>query len=181
MGAETISLRYLRVTRFRYSAGMRDVPTRAVAVILERIPIESPWATHQWQAAGVIDDVGGEPRVLLERDGRLQKVFPGFEVKLHRDEAEGYYLNASSGEPCLFVSIRFDEPEADPYPFLVTASYSEAARWMDGGERVDRAGVGLEFAEWIGQWVEDNYRPEPRKRIRPKSFEGREGRLRKDG
>ncbi len=52
---------------------------------------------------------------------------------------------------------------------------------MDGGERVDRAGVGLEFAEWIGQWVEDNYRPEPRKRIRPKSFEGREGRLRKDG
>jgi hypothetical protein len=152
-----------------------------VAVILERRPVKSRWASHQWQAAGVIPDVGGEPRVLLERDGMLQRVFPGFEVVLFRDEAEGYYLNVSSGEPCAFVSVRTDEEGADPYPFQVTASYNEAARWMDGGERVDKAAVDLTFAAWIGEWVEANYRPEPKERIRPRSFKGREGRIRERG
>lgn len=126
-------------------------------------------------------DVGGEPRVLLDREGLLQKAFPGFPVYLHRDEAEGYYLNMSSGEPCVFVSVRTDEEGADPYPFQVTASYNEAARWMDGGERVDKAAIDLEFAAWIGEWVEANYRPEPKERIRPKSFKGKEGRLRERG
>lgn len=160
---------------------MSEKPSRAVAVVLERTPVASRWATHQWQAASVLPDVGGEPRVLLEREGLLQRIFPGHVVTLHRDEAEGYYLNVSSGEPCLFVSIRTDEEGGDPYPFLVTASYNEAARWMDGGERVDRASIDLELAAWIGAWVEANYRPEPKERLRPKSFKGREGRLRERG
>jgi hypothetical protein len=33
----------------------------------------------------------------------------------------------------------------------------------------------------MGEWVEANYRPEPKKRQRPRSFEGKEGRLRKEG
>ena len=167
--------------RFRYSRGMSEKPARRVAVILEKTPVSSPWATHQWQAANLIPDVGGEPRVLMERDGVLQKVFPGFTVTLFPDEAEGYYLNMSSGEPCAFVSVRTDEGAEEPYPFQVTASYNEAARWMDGGERVDKVAVDLEFAAWIGEWVEANYRPEPKERIRPKSFKGREGRLRERG
>jgi hypothetical protein len=160
---------------------MSEKPSRRVAVIVERTPVSSPWATHQWQAVSVIPDVGGEARVLIERDGLLQKVFPGFVVTLFRDEAEGYYLNVSSGEPCAFVSVRADEEGEDPYPFQVTASYNEAARWMDGGERVDRAEVDRDFAAWVGEWVEANYRPEPKERIRPKSFKGREGRLRDRG
>lgn len=160
---------------------MSEKPSRSVAVVLERRPVSSRWATHQWQAVSVIPDVGGEPRVLLERDGLLQKIFPGFVVTLFRDEAEGYYLNVSSGEPCAFVSVRTDEEAADPYPFQVTASYNEAARWMDGGERVDKVGIDLEFAAWVGEWVQAHYRPEPKERIRPKSFKGREGRLRERG
>lgn len=160
---------------------MSERPSRQVAVILERAPVASRWATHQWQAVGVIPDVGGAPRVLLEREEFLQKVFPGLRVTLFRDEAEGYYLNVSSGEPCAFVSVRTDEEGEDPYPFQVTVSYNEAARWMDGGERVDRVAVDAEFAAWIGGWVEANYRPEPKERIRPKSFKGREGRLRERG
>lgn len=164
-----------------YSRAMSERPTRRVAVVLERTPVDSRWVSHQWQAASVIADVGGEPRVLLERDGVLQKVFPGFEVALFRDEAEGYYLNMSSDAPCAFVSVREDEDGGDPYPFQVTVSYNEAARRMDGGERVDKASIDLEFAAWIGEWVEENYRPEPKERIRPKSFKGKEGRLRERG
>jgi hypothetical protein len=129
----------------------------------------------------VLPDVGGEPRVLVEREGLLQKVFPGFEVTLFRDEAEGYYLNVSSGAPCAFVSIRTPEEGGDPCPYQVTASYNEAARWMDGGERVEKAAVDPGFVAWLGEWVEANYRPEPRERIRPRSFKGKEGRLRERG
>lgn len=164
-----------------YSRGMSERPTRKVAVVLERTAVESRWATHQWQAASVIADPGGEPRVLVERGGLLRKLFPGFAVTLFRDEAEGYYLNMSSDAPCAFVSLRTDEEGGDPRPFQVTVSYNEAARWMDGGERVDKAEIDLEFAAWIGSWVEANYRPEPKERIRPKSFKGKEGRLRERG
>jgi hypothetical protein len=33
----------------------------------------------------------------------------------------------------------------------------------------------------MGAWVEANYRPEPKKRRRPQSFEGKEGVLREKG
>jgi hypothetical protein len=160
---------------------MQEKPSRRVAVVLERVPVSSRWTAHEWRVLNAIPDVGGEPRVLVERPGLLQKIFPGLVVTLHRDEAEGYYLNVSTGEPCLFVSIRTDEEGGDPAPFLATASYNEAARWMDGGEQVDRAAIDADFAAWLGAWVEANYRPEAKERQRPKSFKGREGRLRERG
>ena len=52
---------------------------------------------------------------------------------------------------------------------------------MDGGERVERASLWPEIAAWLARWVEENYKPEPKKRQRPKSFEGKEGRLRGRG
>jgi hypothetical protein len=77
--------------------------------------------------------------------------------------------------------VRNDETTGDMYPFQATLSYNEAARWMDGGEKVERTVVWPELAAWMGQWVEDNYRPEPKRRQKPKSFEGKEGRLRERG
>ena len=119
--------------------------------------------------------------MIVETRETLQRIFPGFEVTLHRDEAEVYFLNASSETPSVFVSIRQDEGSEDPYPFQATLSYNEAARWMDGGEKVDRVVAWPDLAAWMGAWVEANYRPEPKKRQRPRSFEGKEGRLRKEG
>jgi hypothetical protein len=61
----------------------------------------------------------------------------------------------------------------------VTLSYNEAARWMDGSERVDRVPLTPELFAWVGGWVEAHYRPpEKKQRIRPQSFESREGRFR---
>jgi hypothetical protein len=81
----------------------------------------------------------------------------------------------------VFVSIRTDEGAEDPYPFQATLSYNEAARWMDGGESVERTPIWPELAAWMGEWVEANYRPEPKRRQRPKSFVGKEGVLREKG
>jgi len=160
---------------------MRDRPTRKLSAILQREEVESRWESQNWQLLGVVPDVGGEVRTTVKDERTLQRLFPGFVVTLFDDEAEGYYLNVSSAEPSVFISIRRDEESSDPYPFQATLSYNEAARWMDGGEKVDRVPAWPELAAWMGEWVEANYRPEPKKRQRPKSFEGKEGRLREKG
>ncbi len=157
---------------------MTEIPTRKLSIILERAAIENRWASHRWDLVGVIPDQGGEPRTIVESASLLQQLYPGFEVSLHRDEAEGYFLNVSSEVPSVFVSLRIDESGGDPYPFMATLSYNEAARWMDSSERVERVPAWPELAAWMGEWVEANYRPEPKKRRKPRSFEGKEGRLR---
>jgi hypothetical protein len=160
---------------------MKTYPSMKLAVILEREAVESRWIAHRWQLLGVVPDGGGEARTILDSPQSLRRLFPGFEVTLFPDEGEGYYLNASSGDPSVFVSIRTDEGSEDPYPFQATLSYNEAARWMDGGASVERTPAWPELAAWMGQWVEDNYRPEPKRRQRPKSFVGKEGVLREKG
>ena len=160
---------------------MLERPTRKISVLLEREVVESRWESHRWQLVGVVPDVGGEPRVIRETPASRRVLHPGFEVTLFRDEAEGYYLNVSSDEPSVFVSVRLDEATGDMYPFQATLSYNEAARWMDGGEKVERAVAWPELAAWMGAWVEENYRPEPKKRRRPRSFEGKEGQFREEG
>ncbi len=160
---------------------MKDYPTQRIAVVVERKTMESRWLSHQWEVLGATPDVAGEARVLREDASSLQRLYPGFEVRLYPEEAEGYYLNVSSDTPSVFVALRMDEASGEPYPYQATLSYNEAARWMDGGERVDRVAAWPDLIVWMGEWVEENYRPEPKKRQRPRSFEGKEGRLRKQG
>ena len=160
---------------------MSGIPTQKVSIILERVAMESRWATHRWDLAGVVPDVGGDPDVVVDTEALVRKLYPGFELGLYRDEAEGYYLNVSSEVPSVFVSLRNDEASGDPYPFQATLSYNEAARWMDANERVERVVAWPELAAWMTDWVAANYRPEPKKRQRPKSFRGKEGRLREEG
>jgi hypothetical protein len=55
-------------------------------------------------------------------------------------------------------------------PQFATVSYDEASRWMDGGEHVDSVGMPAALFAWVGEFVEKNYRREPKKRIKPQSF-----------
>jgi hypothetical protein len=157
---------------------MSEKPTRHVAAILERQAVESRWEDFHWGLVGVVADVGGATRDIVEHEGLLQRIFPGLPVSLHRDEAEGYYLNVSSEDPSVFIRVRTDEATGEPYAFQATLSYNEAARWLDGGEKVERASAWPELIAWMGEWVEENYRPEPKKRERPKSFRNKDDRFR---
>jgi hypothetical protein len=51
-------------------------------------------------------------------------------------------------------------------------SYNEAARLLDGGEEVERYPISGQLLESVQLFVEENYRPEPKKRQRPESFQG---------
>jgi len=156
-------------------------PTRNVAAILERQAVESRWASHRWSLVAVVPDEGGGARTLVEDATTLRRLHPGLELALYPDEAEGYFLNVDSGVPSVFVVLRTDEASGEPYAFQATLSYNEAARWMDANERVERVPAWADLARWMDEWVAANYRPEPRKPSRPRSFVGKEGRLRKEG
>jgi hypothetical protein len=160
---------------------MGSHPSRTVSVILERQAVESRWETHRWALVGVAPDEGGGVRVVAEEETLLRRLHPGVELTLYPGEAEGYYLNATSGEPSVFVALRVDEATGDPYPYQATLSYNEAARWMDGSERVERVAAWSDLARGRAAWVDANYRPAPKERRKPRSFAGKEGRLREEG
>jgi hypothetical protein len=139
---------------------------------MERRALANRWQSETWQPVAVVPDepAAAPPRVVLEDGGRVQWLHPGFEIVLHRDEAEGYYLNLTTSEPHMFVMWRMDDGQA--VPKLVTPSYHEAARLMDGGAQVDGVPLPAEIAAWLAEYVDANYRPEPKKRSRPPSFKG---------
>jgi hypothetical protein len=136
---------------------------------MQRRAIENRWQSEVWEAAGVLDNYpGGERRCLLDSPCLTQWLYPGFDVVLQRSEAEGYFHNVTAVRPSLFVLWRAETGRAVPH--YVTVSYDEASRWMDGGAQVDGVPMPAGMAAWLRRFVEQNYRPEPKKRIRPKSF-----------
>lgn len=148
---------------------MEKLRTR-VAVIMQRRALDNPWQAEAWEAVGVLTDYagGGEPRVIVDAPRAMQWLFPALDIVLRRSEAEGYFHNISAAAPNVFVLWRMEDGKA--VPRYVTVSYDEASRWMDGGAQVDAVPMPAEMRAWLREFVEHNYRPEPKKRLRPQSF-----------
>ena len=144
--------------------------TKRVAVIMQRRALASRWQSEAWEPVGVLPDYEGEPgaRVIVQDGDTTQWLYPGFDIELRRDEADGYYMNVSTDQPSVFILWRMEAALAVPQ--FVTVSYAEAGRWMDAGERVDLVPMPQEMYAWVGGYVERNYKPEPKKKRRPQSF-----------
>jgi len=106
----------------------------------------------------------------MEDTERARWLHPGFAIELHRDQAEGYYLNLTTPTPYVFVMWRLEDGLA--VPKVVTVSYHEAGQMMDGGEQVDGVPMPPVLLAWVDEFVRAYYRPEPKKKIRPPSFKG---------
>jgi hypothetical protein len=150
-------------------------PSFAVAVVMQRRAARSRWADYVWEPHGVLADPGGDARLLREDGANVQWLHPGFKLVLHKDENEGYYLNVSAPQPRVFVLWRMEGERA--LPLDVTLSSDEAGRWLDGGHSVDGVAMPPEIFAWVGDYVEKYYRPEPKKRIKPRSFQHPKDRL----
>ena len=141
---------------------------------MQRRRIENRWQSDKWEVDRVAPDApaDSEPAGVIYQDSnREQWLHRGFQMSLHRDEAEGYFLNLSSGKPFVFVMWR--EEDGTAVPRAVTASYNEAARLLDAGENVDGVPMPEEWVRWLAGFVAEHYKPEPhKKRIRPPSFKG---------
>lgn len=169
------------------------------AVLMRKQNIDNPWVSFRWMPKEVLPDFGqfnsnqrnsivGQ---FLGRDADGESwLFTGYELDLFPDEAEGYYLNVSATTPAWFVMWRLEE-DVERYideqsialaksessfavPHRICVSYNEAARLLDGGESVDTVPMSEQHAAWLQEYVNDNYRPEPKKRHKPASFKGAE-------
>jgi len=147
-----------------------EKPSFPLAVVMQRRPAQSRWADVVWEPHGVVSGyAGSERKLLVQHGGVAQWLHPGFKLELHRDEIEGYYENVVTADPRVFVLWRMEGEDA--LPLDVTASRDEASRWLDGGHSVDGVPMPPEIYAWVGDYVEKNYRPEPKKRIKPRSFQ----------
>ena len=149
-------------------------------VIMQRISLNNRWRSCQWRPLEVLDEMtapGLAAHCLLDDPDDTRWLFPGFDIDLFPDEAEGYFLNASSPVPCWFIMWRLEKiGDAEvAVPKMVTLSYNEAARMMDGGEQVDTLPASREIIDWLGQFIQRHYRPEVKKKHKKPSFEGGSG------
>jgi len=144
-----------------------------VAVIFERTPIANRWVGERWEPVAVLPravDAAQAPAPVKVRDdpSATRWRFDGHVFELHPSEAEGYYLNLVAPEPKAFVMWRTSDDGGDPpvFPVIVTVSYNEAARMLDGGERVDAVPLPAGIRAWMEPFVAEHYKPEPKKRVR---------------
>ena len=153
---------------------MQQRPSFPVAVVIERHHQPNVWQDWGFRLSEVVLDEGGfgsGPRTLRDDGRQAQILHPGLVVTLHRDEAEGYYLNLTSGAPVWFVMWRVDDDEPSrAWPELVTLSYNEAGRLLDAQERVDNLPLPDEVCALLQAFVDEHYRPEVKQRRRPQSF-----------
>jgi hypothetical protein len=153
---------------------MSTVPSVLAAVLIERRSRPTVWEEWGFRIRDVVLDDGNfgtAPRTLRDDGTSTLTLHPGLPVALHTDEAEGYYLNLSSGNPVWFVMWRVDDTDPSrAWPEFVTLSYNEAGRLLDAQERVDNVPLPPELVAWLQEFTDAHYRPEPKKRRRPASF-----------
>lgn len=151
----------------------RRVP---VDVVMERKALANRWQSVAWRVADVVatDAPHAVSRIgdalQVECLGEDRWLHRGLAIELFAGEGEGYWLNLTSGAPVIFVMWRLEDDMAAPK--IVTLSYNEAGRMMDGGETVDNVPMPYDLAAWLARFTETHYRPEPKKRSRPPSFKG---------
>lgn len=151
-----------------------DRPALQLAVVMEREAQPNRWEDWRFKVVDVVVDEGGfgaGTRVLRDDGQRLRTLHPGFMLALYRDEAEGYFLNLSSGSPVWFVMWRVDDASpGQAKPEALSVSYNEAGRWLDAQERVDNVPMQAAARAWLQAFVDEHYKPEPKQRRRPASF-----------
>ena len=144
-----------------------------LAVVMQKRTIDNRWQSEVWEPVAVLADTVTDSRSeqIREPDGVERWVFHGLHLTLQRDEAEGYYLNISTQKPRVFVLWQIDDERGVPQQ--LTASYNEACTWMDAGEQVDSVAMPPDMYDVVSAFARQHYRPEPKKRIRPRSFQSR--------
>ena len=147
-----------------------------IGVVMQRRHIGNRWQPYAWSPVEVVHDTGvfQEPTCIGEDEADWRWLFSGIQVSLYTDEAEGYFLNATSPEPCWFIMWRLEEHNGLELamPKTVTLSYNAAARMMDAGEQVDTLPLQKQLTEHLLAFANAYYQPEPRKKRRKPSFEG---------
>lgn len=172
-------------------------PALPVNVVMRREPVTGPmsrWQSWRWVLADVLpageplqvpahvaQPVAAEPQEVqplpgaVAVEGARYWLYTGLYVTLYRDDAEGYFLNLDSPQPCVWVFWRSDEErslDGEPMavPQIATLSYHDAGRWLDAQEKVEQVPAPEPVVEWLQAFVSQHHQIEPKRRKRPDSF-----------
>ncbi len=142
--------------------------TIALGVVLERRPIDHPWADWTWRPVAVIPGAAAiEAPVELVRDGATARFHVAtLTLSLHRKETEGLRVNLSQPQPAVYIVLRGEEAgeatDHAPKPHLVTACPYEAEDYEIGGEdRVEAVAMPPEVAALVGHFIDHHHVEEP--------------------
>ena len=149
-------------------------PTRIpVAVEFEKVAVHSRWMDARWQLSR-IELVDADPDAVDEHaveridasDVLERWRYPGQLTEMHPSEGEGYWLNLNSPDPRAFVMWRLRDGDGEPpvFPVVVTLSYNQAARMMDGGEQVDSVPLDPRIHALLVPYTAEHYKPEVKKK-----------------
>ncbi len=167
---------------------MTERPSLQVAVTMRKERLTGAaarWQDWRWRLHDVSlqqSAFGDAVRCLHQSKDDSHWLFPNISVELFKDDAEGYYLNATTPAPCWFVLWRIeDEPtvtgEVLARPAAVSLSYHDAGRWLDAQETVEQTPAPPEVIAWMREFFETHYTPEVKRRKRPDSFKRLEDRF----
>lgn len=154
-------------------------PCVDVAVVMRREFLDNPWQSWRWVLVDVVPqepEFGTQPQCVQEDVKESVWLHPGYRVELHLGDAEGYYLNVTTQQPCFWVVWRMEEESgAAAYPLAipqtVTLSYHDAGRWLDAQETVEQVPAPGAIVHWLRAFIDQHYTPEPKRRQRPQSFQ----------
>ena len=160
-------------------------PRVVVAVVMRRERIDNRWQPWRWELADVVpheNAFGDEARLLLKDDREERWLHPGFVVELYLGDAEGYYLNVTTAQPCFWVVWRMQEADGEgggslAVPQTVTLSYHDAGRWLDAQETVEQVPAPASIVQWMREFVDTHHVLEAKRRQRPQSFRNLEDRF----
>lgn len=156
-------------------------PHIRVAVLMRREPVPGAmarWQPWRWVLADVLPhegSFGSVPRCLRQTEHEALWLYPDHLVELFPDDAEGYWLNATSPVPGYFVMWRLVDAEDGSGPVAVpqavSLSYHDAGRWLDAQETVENVPAPPEVIAWAHEFAVLHFVPEEKKRQRPQSFQ----------
>ena len=160
-------------------------PCVSVAVVMRREHIDNRWQPWRWVLADVVpheESFGDHARLLLKDDSEERWLHPGFVVELFLGDAEGYYLNVTTPQPCFWVVWRMEEmallaDEPIAVPQIVTLSYHDAGRWLDAQETVEQVPAHPDVVQWLQNFVTEHHVLEAKRRQRPQSFKSLQDRF----
>src|SRR4051794_27326056 len=99
----------------------------SVDVVMERVPLANRWVNEVWRPAWVqrTEPAARETVERLDDEGSTARWRVGpYTIELHPVEAEGYFLNLTSANPCVFIMWRMiDDVSPSARPVVVTVSY----------------------------------------------------------
>lgn len=108
-----------------------------VGVIVAKERIDNPWQPFRWRPLAV--ELDPAPRAdwteIAAGDGFVHYHAATLPLELHRKETPSYVANLETGDPAVYVVIRFDpEAQSEVKVLMATASPYEAQAYGESGQ-----------------------------------------------